>query len=67
MYMHSDAGDRVYLHWSDLLQERSMLYPLHSVLSSLCVCVCVCNEIVDEHELARGQNQPLQIYRGPKM
>ena len=25
------------------------------------------NEIVDEHELARGQNQTLQIYRGPKM
>ena len=65
-YVHSDAGVGVYLHWSDLLQEVAMLYPLQC-LSFVLYIEGTKNEIVDEHELARGQNQTLQIYRGPKM
>jgi len=39
MYMHSDAGIGVYLHWSDLLHELSMLYPLLSVFCLPCMYI----------------------------
>jgi len=43
-----------------------MLYPLQSVFCLPCI-YREKNEVVDEHELDRGQNQPLQIYGGPKI
>ena len=58
-YVHSDAGVGVYLHWSDLLQEVAMLYPLQC-LSFVLYIEGTKNEIVDEHPRSEPNVTDLQ-------